>query len=49
MKRRSHRRKKLTKLVDTHGFTILKMSLLVGAILLAALITYAVSTMSGRF
>lgn len=49
MRRRSYRRKKLTKVVDTHGFRILKVSLVVGAILLAALITYGVSALSGRF
>jgi hypothetical protein len=43
MKHRSHRRGKLTKLLDNHAFDIVKVLLVIGAICFAAMMTYLIS------
>lgn len=44
MRHRSHRRKKLAKFADTYGMTLFKIFLVILAVLLAALLTYLIST-----
>ncbi len=49
MKRRSYRRKKLTKFADTHGLLAFKVLLIVLTVVGAGVLTYLVSRPAGGF